>query len=728
MQPNAAIPLTRDLVLVGGGHTHALVLRMWGMAPLPGVRLTLIDPAPAAAYSGMLPGHVAGHYSRAEIEIDLVRLARHAGARLILGRAGGIDREARRIRVAGRPDVAYDIASIDIGISSEMPALPGFEDNAVPAKPLGRFADAWERFVTRVAEGKAEPRVAVIGAGLAGVELALAAAHRLGPAAEVTLIERDRALALVGGGARRALLAHLDRAGVTLIEGSGARAVDAAGVVLQDDGFVAADLTIGTAATRAQGWLAETGLALHEGFVSVGPTLQSVTDPAIFAAGDIAHLSHAPRPKAGVFAVREAPVLLHNLGVALAAQGRMRAYRPQRDYLKLVSTGGKGAVADKWGLPLDGPRLWGWKDRIDRAFMARFHDLPAMPAPRLPARRAAGVASELAGGKPLCGGCGAKVARSELLAALAVLPRPQRGDILAGAGDDAAILAHGKGFQLFTTDHLRAFTEDPWLMARIAAVHAMGDIWSMGGRVQAALLQIILPRMTPALQAETLREILAATSAVIGAEGGDVVGGHTSTGAELTLGLTLTGLCAQEPVRQGGARVGDWLVLTKPIGTGVILAAEMARAAPGAVVAGAFTSMGRTQGAAARLLAAQAHAMTDVTGFGLAGHLLAMMTASGTAARISLAHVPVLAGAEALSAAGHGSTLLPSNRAATAQMAFRDGPRAELLFDPQTAGGLLAALPAEGTVDLVRRLRDMGERAAIIGEVVAGPAFLTVED
>lgn len=722
------IPLTRDLVMIGGGHTHALVLRMWGMRPIPGVRLTLISPDPTAAYSGMLPGHVAGHYPRAALQIDLVQLARHAGARLILGRAEGIDRAARRIRVPGRPDVAYDVASIDIGITSDMPALPGFAEHAVPAKPLDAFADAWEDFAARVARGAAAPSVAVIGGGVAGVELALAARHRLGPGAAVTVIERDVALTLIGGGARRALLSHLDRAGVTLLERAQAVAVEPGAVRLADGRRIAAAFVMGAAATRAQGWLEETGLALTKGFVNVGPSLRTETDAAIFAAGDIAHLSFAPRPKAGVFAVRQAPVLLHNLGVALTGRGGMRAYRPQRDYLKLISTGGRGAVADKWGLPLDGGWLWRWKDRIDRRFMDRFHALPRMAPPPLPGRVAAGVAEELGNAKPMCGGCGAKVGQAELKAALAALPPPSRPDVLSGPGDDAAVLSHGKGHQVITTDHVRAFTEDPWLLARITAVHALGDIWSMGARPQAALMQVILPRMSAALQARTLAEIMAGAAGVFGPEGADVVGGHTSLGAELTVGFTITGLAAQPPVTIAGARPGDWLILTKRIGTGVILAAEMAGGAPGEAVAGALAAMARPQGAAARLLAPVAHAMTDVTGFGLAGHLLAMLDASGAAARISLAHVPLLPGAEALAAAGHGSTLLPANRTAMARMFLTESPRTDLLFDPQTAGGLLAAVPAGVALDLVHRLRGAGEPAAVIGEVVEGTPFVTVED
>ena len=131
------IPLTRDLVLIGGGHAHALVLRMWGMKPLAGVRLTVINPGPTAPYSGMLPGHIAGHYSREALDIDLVRLCRFAGARLIVGEAAHIDRKAKTVHVPGRPPIGYDVVSVDIGIHTQMPELEGFAAHGVPVKPLG---------------------------------------------------------------------------------------------------------------------------------------------------------------------------------------------------------------------------------------------------------------------------------------------------------------------------------------------------------------------------------------------------------------------------------------------------------------------------------------------------------------------------------------------------------------------------------------------------------------
>lgn len=724
MQPQ--IPFTRDLVLIGGGHAHALVLLRWGMAPLPGTRLTVIDPNPTAPYTGMLPGLIAGHYPREALEIDLVQLARHAGARLILGRVTGIDRTARRIAVPGRPDLRYDVASIDIGITSDLPDLPGFAEHATAAKPLGDYAERWARFM---AAGPAAGPVVVLGGGLAGVELALASAHRLrqaGAQTAVTLVEQAaEALPGIGRGARAALLRHLAQAGVTLLTGARALQIEADGVVLADGRRLPSAFTLAATGARPHPWLAETGLALTDGFIDVGPTLRSVTDAAIFAVGDCAHLTHAPRPKAGVFAVRAAPVLFDNLRGALTGRPA-RAYRPQRDYLKLVSTGARGAVADKWGLPLDGRLLWRWKDRIDRRFMRMFRDLPAMPARALPVPVTIGVREEMEGRKPLCGGCGAKLGPGALAGALAGLPPPARADVLSGPGDDAAVLAVGGVTQVLTTDHLRAFCDDPFLMARIAATHALGDVWAMGAAPQALLVQVTLPAASERLQADMLAEIMTAAGGVAQAAGAEIVGGHTSVGAELTIGFTVTGL-AGRVVAKGGTRPGDALILTKPIGSGTVMAAEMQRAAPGRAVAAAWASMTRPLGPAAAVLAPAAHAMTDVTGFGLAGHLIEMMRAAGTAATLDLAAVPLLPGAEALAAAGHASTIARANRAALGDaVMLPDTPRAALLVDPQTGGGLLAAVPEGRAGELLAALLALGEDAAIIGRVTDGPPRITV--
>lgn len=733
MMPPPPVPLTRDLVLLGGGHTHALVLRRWAMAPLPGARVTLISPDPTAPYTGMLPGLVAGHYRRADLEIDLVQLARRAGARLILDRACGIDRGAQTVALQGRPPVAYDVLSVDIGISSDLPSLPGYAEHAVSAKPLGAYAARWERFVQAVATGAAPPQVAVIGGGVAGVELALAMAHRLQgtKGAQVTVIEAAPVpLPGVGDRARRRLLAHMAAAGVILRTGTAVAGITAAAVRLDNGESLPAALVVGAAGTRPQDWLRDTGLDLTKGFITIGPTLQSVSDPRVFAAGDCAHMRHAPRPKAGVYAVRQAPVLLHNLRAALAETGRLRQYHPQRDYLKLVSLGGRRALADKWGLPLEGRWLWMLKDRIDARFMAGFAPPPVQVPPQ-PRQRAAGQAGAL-GDQPLCGGCGAKIAPAPLRHALAGLPGADRADIETGAGDDAAVLRMDGTRQVIATDHLRAFSEDPFSVARIAAVHALGDVWAMGAAPQALLLNVTLPRMSEALQARTLSEIMAAAQGVAMAEGAAIVGGHSAMGAETSIGFTVTGLAGARVLTKAGGRPGDALILTGPLGTGIVLAAEMAMRAPGRDVAAVLDAMATSQGAAAALLAPQASAMTDVTGFGLAGHLMEMLAASACGATLFADALPVLPGVRALIAAGHGSPLAQGNRAALAGQVHWAAPEnaAEgdaLLHDPQTAGGLLAAVPEGAASGLLSALHGAGfTQAAVIGTLRTGPPQITV--
>ncbi|MEO1153642.1 MAG: FAD-dependent oxidoreductase, partial [Pseudomonadota bacterium] len=259
------LPLTRDLVLIGGGHAHALVLRRWGMRPLPGARLTLINPGPTAPYTGMLPGFIAGHYARDELEIDLVRLARFAGARLILGEAEGIDRKNQRIQVSGRGDIGYDVASIDIGITSDMPDLPGFLDHGIPAKPLGILAHRWAAF--RDNTGPAE--IVVIGGGVGGVELALAMqfamAHRDRPV-QVTIIDSGTALPGLGPRARKALLFQLAFKGITLMEHTAVRSVEADAVTLATGQRIPSHFTVGAAGARPYRWLATTGLDLTDGY------------------------------------------------------------------------------------------------------------------------------------------------------------------------------------------------------------------------------------------------------------------------------------------------------------------------------------------------------------------------------------------------------------------------------------------------------------------------------
>ena len=710
------VPYTRDLVLVGAGHAHVLILKAWGMNPLPGVRLSVINPGPMVPYTGRLPGYVGGHYQRNDLEIDLVRLCRHAGARLILDKAVGIDRALRNVILEGRGPVAYDVASIDVGITAKMDLL-GFAKHGVGAKPFEIYAKRWHNFRDAVLKGQVSPYVAVIGGGVAGCELAMAMAFSLrteGMTPRVTVIEAGQQISGVSNAARRRILVAMESLGIVIKTSAKVVEVCVNQVLLDGQKPVAANLCIGAAGGLAHSWIAQTDLPQLDGFIETGSDLGVVGDRALYAVGDCAVMENALRPKAGVFAVRAAPTLYHNVRASLSG-GKRKTWAPQKNYLKLISLGGKTAIAEKFGFTLVGPFMWRWKDWIDQAFMNRMSDLPKMVGPKVVGTLATGV-SDILAAKPLCGGCGAKVGRGVLSCALGEIAAPSN-EVVTGAGDDAAVLRQPNGeFQVISTDHLRSMIVDPALMTRIAAVHALGDIWAMGAQPQVGLVSIVVPQMSAALQTRTLSEMTQVATEVLSAAGAQLVGGHTTMGAELTIGFTVTGTKAAMPLTVSGAKPGDVLILTRPIGSGVILAADMLGQADGRSVAAALAIMAQAQDCEAAVLALVAHAMTDVTGFGLAGHVKAICEASGLDADLWQDAIPIYDGARALSDAGVSSTLMPVN---SIDAPIRGGADA-LLYDPQTAGGLLAAVPQAQSVAVMDALGAKGCMGNVIGQLTKG--------
>ena len=721
----------RDVAFIGGGHAHALALKAWGMNPVPGARLTLIDPNPKAPYTGMLPGLVAGHYRREELEIDLVRLARHARARLVLGKVEGIDRANRTIKVAGRADIAYDLASINIGSSSRLQSIPGFEEHASPAKPLDRFADEWEKFASSVADGIAAPRATVVGGGVAGVELALAMGHRLAKAAsvgaEISILEaKEDLLGELGPRARNLVKAQISRTEIRILTSERVAAFHADRVETESGKSIECGFAAVAAGATAQDWLSNAGIELKNGFVVVDEELRSTSDPSIYAVGDCAHFGAAPLPKAGVYAVRQAPILLRNLRADLTG-GSRSSYRPQSDFLRLVSLGERCAVGQRFSLGICGKAVWRFKDRIDRKFMRKLSELPKMNASDADAHSKANEDDSALNPDRLCGGCGSKLGQGRLQDALAELPKIGRTDVEFGGGDDAAALRIGGQTQVISTDHIRAFVDDHWLHARIASIHALGDVWAMGATPQSALAQIVLPVMADPMLEATLKEIMHGAASAFSPEGVEIIGGHTSLGTELLIGFTVTGVAESRIIRKAGAKPGDKLILTKALGTGTVLAGEMDMLADGRDVACTLSEMSCPSGNASRILSKAANAMTDVSGFGLAGHLMEILEQSSASAVLELDAIPFLPGAVELASRGVRSTIWPANAKVSAAMTFEPGDRADLLFDPQTAGGLLAAVPSSLAPGIMEALRSAGVRAAQIGEIFEGKPWILVE-
>jgi selenide,water dikinase len=740
-------PVLRDIVLLGGGHSHVGVLRRFGMHPLPGVRLTVICRDTHTPYSGMLPGYIAGHYSYDEVHIDLSRLARFAGARLFRDEALGVDRDAGKVLCRNRPPVPYDYLSINIGSTPQMADVAGATEYAVPVKPINGFNTRWLQLLERVRKHAGATRIAVVGGGAGGVELTLAMQYRLRNELRALgrnpqelsfhLLTSDPViLPTHNATVRRAFERVLAERGVTLHCNAQVNEVSSSGVRTTGGASVDADEIVWV--TRAGGapWLRDTGLALDaDGFIQVKDTLQTVTDPRVFAAGDIASMINHPREKAGVFAVRQGPPLAENLRRAVEGKA-LRPYRPQSKWLALISTGDQYAVASRGALGFQGAWVWRWKDWIDRRFMLKFDRLPVMetgsattaPSPvKLDREEAAQAISAVA---MRCGGCGAKVGATVLSRALGALHPVERDDVLIGlhAPDDAAVVRVPPGkAMVHTVDFFRAFIDDPYIFGKVAANHALGDIYAMGAEAQSATAIVTVPAGLEAKVEDVLFQMMSGAIEVLNEANCALVGGHTGESRELALGFAVNGLVDEDMasvMRKSGMRPGDALILTKPIGTGTLFAAHALLEARGRWIDAALISMCQSNRLGAQCLREHgATACTDLTGFGLLGHLVEMTRPSGVDAELDLAALPVLEGAEETSAAGILSSLQPANvrlrRALRNQQEALGHPRYPLIFDPQTAGGLLASIPQERAEACVKALRALGyEQAAVIGRVL----------
>ena len=457
-----------------------------------------------------------------------------------------------------------------------------------------------------------------------------------------------------------------------------------------------------------------------DGFIAVTRSLQSRNDPDVFAAGDCAALA-TPSEKAGVFAVRAGPPLAENLRRRARGQAP-RPWHPQKRHLALISTGERYAVASRGALALEGALLWTLKDKIDHRWMRMYQDVDRMVA-RMAARPSAAATHEPV--EMRCGGCAAKVGPGPLSRALARLAPVDADEVMVGldAPDDAAVITPISGHLVQTVDFFRAFIDDPYVFGEIAANHALNDVFAMGGTPRHALATAVVPPGASGKVEEALFQLLAGARACLDREGVALVGGHSGEG-ELALGFAVTGEIAPEKIlRKGGLKPGDALVLTRPLGTGILFAAAMRAKARAPWIEAALAAMSQSNRAAAAILIAHgAHAMTDVTGFGLIGHLGEMLAASGADAEIDLSGLPLYDGALALARAGIASTLLPENLALGRLVrGDTDAATRALLFDPQTSGGLLAGVPSRQAEACIAALHAAGYTpAAVIGRVALG--------
>ena len=708
ISPGSSVPASgsNHILLAGGGHSHALALRRWRMKPNerpPGL-ITLISESREVLYSGMLPGLIAKTYTHQDVSIDLQSLADAAGVNFVESKITALDLKRQQLELSGRDPIPFGILSLNIGAVSDPQLTHRPQHKGI--KPLSQALDLIESNDGN-ANNPEQQEFSIVGAGLAGIEVALALRCRW-PKRQITLHCKN-----IDTMSRR--LQH---------------AIRKANIHLTSDppDSKKHSAILVCTGSHTPTWLKESGLPVNDrGRVLTYNTLEVCGHPNIFAAGDCGVITSAPRPPSGVWAVRASSTLATNLGRQRRGL-QLKKWRPQRKALQLLSQPASHREPAKawllWGSMLVGPHpcLWHWKHRIDLNFMAKFKPSKTMTKTSLPMD---------------CRGCAAKLPAEPLLRALDTAGLSHLGK----APEDATSLGE---HWLQSVDGFPALVSDSWLNAKLTTLHACSDLWACGATVHSAQAIITLPKVSAYEQEALLSQALSAIQATLSEQGAILKGGHTLESRDpaptpASMGMQIS-LCVNGATprqgkmwHKGGCQPGDILLLSKPIGTGVLFAASMQAASKPLQVSKAIKIMSESQDKLVQQLwnlekqhFGCIHACTDITGFGLLGHLGEMLVASGdqTSALINLDTIPALDGALELLMRGYESTLAPANRQAWSLLDQQGQSSArvilnhsawcepgsmmhrallELLVDPQTCGPLLISCKPSAANHLIKK-------------------------
>ncbi|MCP3669482.1 MAG: FAD-dependent oxidoreductase [Gammaproteobacteria bacterium] len=409
-------PKSQSLLLVGGGHSHLSVIMQLAMRPVEGLKITVISRDVLTPYSGMLPGFIAGHYRHEQCHIDLRRLCQWAGIRLIHDSVTAIDCNEQKISCQRYPDFHYDYLSVNTGSRPDLGGIAGATEVGCAVKPVDEFLAYWQSFEDQLSSDS-QLNIAVVGGGAASVEVLLACQFRLQQFCRQqgwSGSENNFQFQIITA-SKEILCSHNPRVRryfKRLLETRSVRQhcgqkVIAAGSLEQDGrqqhhlklangDCIDADAVIWALQAGSPRWPRQAGLACDEkGFIEVNRYLQSLSHPNVFAAGDVASLTPQGVAKSGVYAVKAGTTLAHNLRRVITGKP-LKAYRPQKKFLSLLATGDRQAIASRGIFNANGSWVWRWKDRIDRRFMARFNELPAMLTDRAQTKPADDSADDIA--------------------------------------------------------------------------------------------------------------------------------------------------------------------------------------------------------------------------------------------------------------------------------------------------------------------------------------------
>ncbi len=696
-------------------------------------RITLINPQVEQLYSSMIPGLISKRFSFEESCIDLMKLTHNSECRFFKDKLISLEPEKKIIECEIRGQINYDILSISTG--SETKTIPNLGNiNFSYLKPFNLFISAFEAWVKTLEPDHLGIKLGIVGGGIAAIEVIIAIKKRVetelklignSSKPEVFLLTKDKVpFITLSPQMRGHCLKVLNKKGIKIIPNFLAKELDKTGPVSYDGISFKLDFCVLATGPSAQSWIKNSGLTLCEnGFISVKNDLTCEDFENIFVTGDIAFLpSHPNLSKSGVVAVRQGAILVKNIQKRLESK-ELTSFKPQRFWLSLVGLENNKAIASYGKFAVKSSFFWHLKNFIDLKFINKFKSFKKMNT--FPSNSEKSIEIER------CGGCGSKVGANILRKILNEFERDEKFPNIDEMDEDAGVTySYANQLNLHTIDGFRQLIDEPYNMGLITSHHSISDITAMGGTPKTALAMVGIPINEEKLVKNDLRLALRGILTGLKSHSVNLIGGHTNESESISLALAITGTVQEdEIIKKNTIQPGDRIILTQPIGAGVIFAGLMAGLTKGRWVEEVMSEINREKVGLIKAIKETANACTDVTGFGLAGHLYEMTKNSEFGININLHKLQFFEGAEELSLKKVRSSLFSENANVEHQIDANiiNDPRYDLCFDPQTAGGLLLSIPTEIVGHCLERLHILGCRQSReIGAVVNDQRGLTI--
>ena len=674
--------ITKQLILIGGGHANVQVLKKLCRNNIKGLHTILISENFEATYSGMTPGFIHEDFSKEEISIDLQRLCFNAGATFIRDKVIKLDTNHRELQLQNLPPVNYDLLSINTGSISNTKKI-NIENSSKCffVKPISSLVKNLSK-IDQIVKNK-KNKIVIVGGGVASYELAFSLKRRYEIPLEITILGKkilnEKNLNKKTKNSLKKIAENLsirEYAGEVI-------SISEKYLTLNNGDKIDCDISLVSTGASIETWLLESNLIKDEkGFIKVNNNLLSINEKNVFVTGDACNIENKPKPKSGVMAVRHGEILKENIFFKLTGKSLIK-FKPQKNWLYLIGTYKNYALLNYFFLSFHSRWCWKLKVWIDKNFIKKFKFTNIQMTKRN------FELENFENTKMYCQGCGSKVSKNTLIN---YIKKTTENTYLR----DSSIVNNKSLKILQTIDHIKLFSSlNPFDFGKISFLHSQNDILAAGGEVKSLSVSLSVPFSENFVEKFYLEYFMEGIK--FEAEKNDCVisSGHSYQSQEPGITLTLNGEI-ESNVSKNSAKEGDLIYLSKPLGTGYLIAAYFnnSEILSGSDFKKILDNLKKSNFFAVNsAIESGSQTMTDISGFGLSSHLIDICLSSNLSSELTLSHeILINSNIELLKM--FQSTGFRNNHISSREYIniSENHPLKNILFDPQTNGPMLIAI------------------------------------